>query len=86
MEIEEINGPFVEDYDNLMYEVGNTVQGVGRMMQSTLGIDEEGHDDLVAALLNAARVIVICKGLEYPDIPPLTVGEMVEMMFPENSE
>jgi hypothetical protein len=86
MEIEEIEGPFVEDYDNLMYDMGHTVQGVGRMMQSKLGLNQEDHDDLIAALLNAARGILICKGLEYPDVEPSTIGEMIERMFPEDSE
>lgn len=78
--------PFVEDYDNLMHEVGQTVQGIGRMMQSRFGLSEKGHDDLVVALLKAARVIIICKYLEYPDVPPMTVGDLFDMMFDEEEE
>lgn len=83
---EAMKDKYVEDYDNLMYEVGHTVQGVGRMMQSRLGIDEEGHDDLVTALMKAARVIIICKYLEYPDVPPLSIGDLFDMMLDEEEE
>jgi hypothetical protein len=83
---EELLDIYVEDYDNLMHEVGHTVQGVGRMMQSRLGLSEEGHDDLAEALIKAARVVMICKHLEFPNTSTFTVGEFVEMMFDEEEE
>jgi hypothetical protein len=81
-----VKEPYVEDYDNLMHEVGHTVQSVGRMMQSRLGLHEEEYDDLIAALMKAARVMMICKHLEYPDAPSLTVGDLFEMIFEEEEE
>lgn len=75
---------FVEDYDNLMYEVGHTIQGIGLLMQSKFGLSEEDHDDLMAALLKSVRVISTCKKLEYPNSKRLTMNDVVEHTFGTN--
>lgn len=77
----QITGPYVEDHHNLLDEVGQTTEAIGRKLQSKFAFSEEDYDDLSSALLTIVGVIQTCKKMEYPNNLPFTVEELMVATF-----